>query len=197
MCAGLPSSPALAWWGCWLARQTELSIGEPALWWSADHPPMIPCRKRAGSNVQRAPGMPASLPAAACQASLSPGPPPFPPPPPPAHLCQPPASISAFKPALASALAPPQLNWTSSCLPAFPAPRGQRGCSRLSEAAEELLGSAAAKPALPAVGCRQAWAATRYLPPPRVAHFADHLRCRANSVLNPIVSLPSSPRSLA
>lgn len=124
-------------------------------------------------------------------------PPSLPPPPPPAHLCQPPASISAFKPALASALAPPQLNWTSSCLPAFPAPRGQRGCSRLSEAAEELLGSAAAKPALPAVGCRQAWAATRYLPPPRVAHFADHLRCRANSVLNPIVSLPSSPRSLA
>lgn len=145
--------------------------------------------------------MPASLPAVACQASLSPGPPPFPPP-----LLQLISAgrlhpFQAFKPALASASAPLQLKWTSSRLPAFPVPRGQCGCSRLSQKQPRscrallqhsllCLRLAAGKPGQ----------LLDYSPPPhppRVAHFADHLRCRANSVLNPIVSLPSSPRSLA
>lgn len=143
----------------------------PALRWWAGHPPTDPLPP-AGSRY-----------AAFCIRCCPPGAAqsrPFPSPLLPL-LCQPGASITALKPALASAMAPLQLNWTSSHLPAASA-----------EANAAAAGSRKQWRSSQALGCRQAWAATYFSPRLRVAHFADHLQCRANSVLNPTISLPSS-----
>lgn len=103
----------------------------------------------------------------------------------PAQLCHPTASISAFKPALASASASLQLNClVRQPLTCLPGAEGWCGPGRAGSGRQlRSSGAVLQQPALLVLGCRQAWAAAH---PPPAAHFADYPQCCANSVLNPI-----------
>lgn len=108
--------------------------------------------------------------------------------PPPVPRCQPGASISALKTCLGIWHGPtgikPDQQPLTCCLCAEELMQPQQALS--SGGAPRLCGSKACSWLQASLG------SYLFLPPPRLAHFADHLQCRANSVLNPTISLPSS-----
>lgn len=141
---------------------------------------------RPPADPLQAPGMLPSASAAARQAPLSPAPSL---PPPPAPLCQPGASISALKTCLGICHGPTAIRLDQQ-------PLTCRLCAAGLMRPQQALGSDGGALRL----CRSkacSWLQASlgsylFLPPLRIAHFADHLQCRANSVLNPTISLPSS-----